>query len=790
MLKAATTRSRICSRCIRRQQQQPFRRPYSVASASPLHTYDPRDVLHTSAPGAVHDDKILRQIFDSPSFWKDFSQHSKAAYEGPNYGLFQNKYLTSPQGFEVFAQASLKRARRIVDEVRAAKTKEEYQAMVRKLDRLSDLLCRVIDLSDFVRSTHPNPEIQAAATNAHGMMYEYMNVLNVETRLAEQLRVAMKDHQAGWGEPEKMVAHILENDFEKSGIYLPKAQKQRFVALSQEIESIGFSFTDTMTPVKDYISFKANQLTGINPLLLQQFSSGWGNVTIPTVGWPSVMALQTVKNPDVRKDIYKATRTASQRTIRKLESFLKRRAELAKLVDFESYGHRALDFKMAGNPENVQTFLRNLNYRHNKAVAAQFAELQAAKSMDAQPRVSVLQPWDKDYYMAQILQKNHSKKRRPDFLHSYFSLGTVMQGLSRLFSRLYGIRLVPKETLRGETWNPDVRRLDVISETEGRVAVLYCDLFARPGKSPNPAHFTLRCSRWISDEEIDECRAEPDSLFATPEEAATDGMATSTEGKPGGIMQLPTIALICDFAVSESQKPAFLTFTEVTTLFHEMGHAIHSILGRTEFQNISGTRVASDFAELPSILMEHFAADETVLSMFARHYETDEPLPYEMVSEQLAIDQKLEAFDVNNQIILSLLDQALHSDQALHPSFNSTEIYHDLQRLYSLLPPDPKNTCWQGFFGHLYGYGGMYYSYLFDRALARRVWKTIFKSGEDGGSVSRENGERFKEHVLSVGGGRDPWDCLADAMGDERLSSGADSRSRLDLVGSWGLRGK
>src|SRR6202041_923083 len=105
--------------------------------------------------------------------------------------------------------------------------------------------------------------------------------------------------------------------------------------------------------------------------------------------------------------------------------------------------------------------------------------------------------WDKFYYTHCLVSTMDTKLRSPDFLSAYFSLGTVMQGLSRLFNRLYGIRLVPRETLPGETWNDDVRRLDVVSDTEGHIAVLYCDLFSRPGKTPNPAHFTLRCSREI-----------------------------------------------------------------------------------------------------------------------------------------------------------------------------------------------------------------------------------------------------------------------------------------------------
>lgn len=361
-----------------------------------------------------------------------------------------------------------------------------------------------------------------------------------------------------------------------------------------------------------------------------------------------------------------------------------------------------------------------------------------------------------------------------------------MQGLSRTFSRLYGIRFAPHETKPGETWNSDVRRLDVISETDGHVAVLYCDLFSRPGKSPNPAHFTLRCSREITPQEVEEAASSLSPLFSTPEESANDGMATSNSS--GVLKQLPTIALICDFATSRSnsKRPSLLSFTEVQTLFHEMGHAIHSILGRTSLQNVSGTRCATDFAELPSVLMEHFAADPSVLSLFARHYETDQPLPYEMVAEKLALDKRFEGSDTEHQILLSLVDQAYHSHLALDRSFDSTTVYHQIQNFHGVLPVDPPETSWQGFFGHLFGYGSTYYSYLFDRVLAKRIWQVVFSSGQESASIDRANGERMKEKVLKWGGGRDPWRCLAEVLDDGRVEKG--DEKAMGIVGSWGVK--
>lgn len=782
MFKSAIPRPWICSKCIRRQSQA--RRCLSIPAAQ---FAVPRPVPINNAPtGAQHDDKALRQIFDSLDIWKNFSQSSKIGNNGRNKGLFQNRYLVEARGFEDFANASLTKAKRIVNQVLNASSLDEYKLVVRMLDRLSDLLCRVIDLSDFVRATHPDTTMQAAATRAYATMFEYMNVLNTTQGLDTQLNIAMKnpDVVASWSEEELVVAEILKKDFSNSAIDLPQSQRERFVTLSQEISEVGQDFVDYMAPEKWHLTFQSSRLKGMDPLLVRQHTR-WGQVTLPTLGDSASAALCSVHDEDARREIFMASRTASSASLGRLEMLLKKRAELARLSKFDSYAHLALGDKMAKTPESVNNFLQALSTDNSSVAKIELTELLMAKSSDSGTANSVLHPWDKDYYMSQVLSMVQSRSRNADFLSSYFSVGTVMQGLSRLFTRLYGIRFVPHETLPGETWNSDVRRLDVVSETDGHVAVLYCDLFSRPGKSPNPAHFTLRCSREITNQELDEAAASPSPLFTSPEESVNDGMATSRNS--GVLKQLPTIALICDFATSSNlTQPSLLNFNEVRTLFHEMGHAIQSILGRTSLQNVSGTRCATDFAELPSVLMEHFASDSAVLALFARHYETDQPLPYQMVAERLALNKKFEGSDTENQILLSLVDQAYHSTLPLSPSFNSTQTYHSLQKEYGILPSDPEGTCWQGFFGHLYGYGGSYYSYLFDRVLAKRTWEVVFENGQGAKGVDRAAGERMKDHVLKWGGGRDPWRCMGNLLEDGRIEDG--DETAMGIVGSWGLK--
>ncbi|KAF5255077.1 hypothetical protein FANTH_292 [Fusarium anthophilum] len=783
MLSSRGNRLWICNRCVRHTTKSPQRRWNSIASAVAQIISPSTPVDHTASTN--HDDTVLRNLFDAPT-GRTFPKFSLKKSQG----LFKNRYLTSPDGFQQFAQKNLERAKNIVNKVLSASSVHEYRAVVRDLDRLSDLLCRVLDLADFVRMTHPDSRFQEAAGNAWGMVYQYMNQLNTMTGLSDQLSQALSIPEVTkvWSEEERTVALQLKLDFMKSAVNLPKASRDRFVDLSSRISEIGSAFAQGMQPARKQITLPAYKFYGLYPGIAATLKVRQ-NITLPTLSSDAIGALQSVHDEETRKEIYVAQRTASRETVMYLEAMLKLRGELAELAGFESYGHMALkDRMMAKTPASVMEFLLALRNNNTPVVQAELQELVLKKRDRLNLPDVPLQAWDKDFYMEKIRVDLRSRQRQEDQLNAFFSVGTVIQGLSRLFDRLYGIRLVLRETLPGETWHPEVKRLDVVTDKGELIAVLYCDLFHRPQKSGNPAHFTVRCSREILPEEVAEVAAVYDSSgpsFESPEMAANDGMEISSAD--GVLKQLPTIALVCDFQPSENPKePSLLSYQSVETLFHEMGHAIHSILARTSFQNVSGTRCATDFAELPSTLMEHFAADPTVLALFARHWKSDRPLPYELVAERIRLTKRFEGLETENQIILAMVDQAYHASTMRDAEFNSTAVFHDIKARFAHGPRDPPNTCWQGFFGHLHSYGSTYYSYLFDRVLAERVWRVVFKAGENGGAINRENGERLKENLLKWGGGRDPWTCLADTLQDERLAPG-DEKS-MSLVGSWGIK--
>ncbi|CAG8504765.1 2344_t:CDS:2, partial [Acaulospora morrowiae] len=450
--------------------------------------------------------------------------------------------------------------------------------------------------------------------------------------------------------------------------------------------------------------------------------------------------------------------------------------EIAKLLGMESYSQLFLMDKMAKNPENVQTFLHSLADHHRPKALADLRLLQEAKMKYTQSKkLPTIYAWDRDFYIEKVRLNSSTQSVAP--ISQYFSVGSVIQGLSKLFSRLYGISFEPADIWPGEVWHEDVRKLDVIDESEGRIGTIYCDLFSRFGKYQNAAHYTVRCSRRVDDD--DGINDIPSGI----DPADLGELATSNEGETikgrAGRYQLPVVVLVCDFGKPKNSKnPSLLSWVEVETLFHEMGHAMHSMIGRTDFHNVSGTRCPTDFVELPSILMEHFVHSPSVLSLFAKHFETRAPIPLDLIYSHRNARSKFSAMETQHQILMALLDQLYHSNLANSSTFDTTAILANLQDTVGLYPSVP-GTAWQVQFGHLYSYGATYYSYLFCRVLAGKIWQNTFEKDP----LCREAGGKFREEVLRWGGARDPWSCIGEVLKDERIMAG-DNKS-VSIVGEW-----
>ncbi|KAH9968610.1 mitochondrial intermediate peptidase [Russula dissimulans] len=711
----------------------------------------------------------FQAVFDRPP-------HRTSWSRSPT-GLFGQSSLVSPSSFQNLALATLIRAQLLTERiVRARQSRDELLKVVKNLDRLSDMLCSVIDLAELVRNAHPDPEWVRSANEAYEQLCEYMNVLNTHVGLYETLRDVLSDPSIvrTLSREAHQTALTFWRDFEKSGINLPPEQRDRFVSLSSEILVLGRQFLSEASSSRPPAAIKPSELHGLKDfglgsrLQLQSRFTQRDLLVYP--GSPQAqMIMRFAPGEEPRRKVYIAANSSAPDQIEVLEALLRTRGQLARLVGSDSFAHMALGDKMAKSPENVIQFLDTLldhtRPHARQALHALQLRKQAHLNTDTLP---IIQAWDRDYYCP-------PEPPAPPIPLPPLTLGTIFQALSRLFESLYGVILRPVELSPGEAWHSDVKKLEVVDETDGLLGWIYTDLFARRNKSSGAAHYTVRCSRRTDDDDEagDLLSAENDRQLT---ELSRDFEAGGRHRIPSGVFQLPVVVLMTEFSPpsTPSLGPAVLEWHEVLTLFHEMGHAMHSMIGRTEYQNVSGTRCATDFVELPSILMEHFLTSPRILSLFgASAAERVTDADADAVASNHHEDP-CRNIDTYGQILLAMLDQTYHSRAALDPSFGSTTALAQLHDKRGIVPYVP-GTSWQTQFGHLFGYGATYYSYIFDRAIAARVWRELFVHDP----LNRETGERYKKEVLRHGGGEDPWAMLGARGGDEQA---------MREVGRWRIQ--
>ncbi|KAI0756830.1 mitochondrial intermediate peptidase [Daedaleopsis nitida] len=725
--------------------------------------------VSTSAiqPASV-DDTDLIAFFDQP--------YAPQKLTSPT-GIFGHSSLTTPASFVALADSTLRRAQLLTERIlRARESREELFRVVKNLDRLSDMLCGVIDLAELLRNAHPDPAWIRSAEEVYEKLCEFMNVLNTNVGLYQVLRDVLSDDEVvKFLSPEAyQTALIFWRDFEKSGIDLPPAQRERFVSLSTEILVLGRQFLNETATPRPPAQIQWSELQGLKDIgmgarLRLQAKVTKRELLVYPGSLQAQMIMRSAPAEEPRRKVYMAANSSTPEQISLLERLLRARGELAQLVGKKSFAHMALGDKMAKSPENVQHFLNALSDHTRPYALRALRTLSMRKQIHlSTPPFPTIQAWDRDYYCP-------PEPPVPPHTLPPLTLGTVFLALSRLLQALYGISIRLAETMPGEVWHTDVRKLEVADERTGVLGWIYADLFARQGKPGGAAHYTVRCSRRTDDDD-----AQGDLKYAEERDhkairLSQDFDASKCFRLPGQHMtfQLPVVVLLCEFMrPTIGRGPTVLEWHDVLTLFHEMGHAMHSMIGRTEYQNVSGTRCATDFVELPSILMEHFLTSPTVLTLFDR----DSTNTLREVGDHH--DDPCRSIDTYTQILLAMIDQIYHSPSVLASQFDSTSALTKLYQARGLIPYVP-GTSWQTQFGHLFGYGATYYSYLFDRAIASRVWRRLFSRNP----LDRDIGEKYKQEVLRHGGGKDPWEMVASLLDSPELQSG--DAAAMAEVGRW-----
>ncbi|KAK7334487.1 hypothetical protein VNO80_26244 [Phaseolus coccineus] len=652
-------------------------------------------------------------------------------------GLYGFPHLKTAKGFQSFVDEAIQRSGELISYIC---TKQPAAEVMRAMDEISDTVCSVIDSAELCRHTHPNREFVEEASKASMRINEYLHYLNTNRDLYDAIKKAEREcHMLS--EEAKRGVRNLRVDFERGGINLCSEKLDRVNTLNIEMSHLCREYNENivMDPgtvdiypsscIPKNLHYLVRPINRSESLITKDLSGSRG--TLKEKGFrittdPQTLAsvLQLSSDDKVRKKVYMRGNSVPQANVDVLKRLISARHELAQIMGCNSYAEFSIKPNMALSPKVVMSFLLEMSKMVQSKTREELKLLTKFKREKCGQSDGDLRPWDETYYMT--MMKSSAYKLDASVVGSYFSLSNCIEGLKVLVQSLFGATFHSIPLAPDESWDPHVLKLSLHHPEEGDLGYLYLDLYSRKGKYPGCAHFAIKGGRRISQTEY----------------------------------QLPIVALVCNFSGSQNPLAVRLNHSEVETLFHEFGHALHSLLSRTDYQHFSGTRAVLDFAEIPSNLFEYYAWDYRVLRKFARHYSTGEEIPQKLVESMQGARDMFAATELQRQIFYALVDQTLFGEQPL-PHGDISSVVAELKREHTNFE-HVEGTHWETRFSHLLNYGAGYYSYLYAKCFAATIWKKLCQ--ED--PLSSTTGFALRTKFLQHGGAREPDALLNDLVGD------------------------
>lgn len=600
------------------------------------------------------------------------------------------------------------------------------------LDSISKHVCNVIDAAELCRCVHSNPQWRDSASHAFAVLSDYIAQLNADTNLYQSLtNVTSSPVFRTLSEEQQRFATLLKAEFERDGIHLPDSEREHVRQLQGHITQLETLFQENITNCRKFFDVPAAWVEDVMPRhVLEAYVPQSGAPGMATVSTDANLAHALGRysaNPLLRKEVFLETMTSCPENLKVLEALRNVRHESATAQGFRSYADRALRDKMAKNPETVAKFLSNLQQRIREPYHKDMETIANAKRLVEGGDSGPVEPWDLQFYTGIIKARNGFDASE---VASYFTIPNCIEGMKLLVKELFGITMKEGIMTPEETWDeksPDETEVQkyIFSSEDRELGTMYLDLHPREGKYVHAAHFTVLC-----------------------------GCAETVDAQD---FQRPVVALVCNLSSDVDNR--IVSHSEVETLFHEFGHALHSLLSRTTFQHMSGTRAAIDFVETPSHLLEHYVWDTRFLQLIAQHHLTGQVIPDAMITSLQRSRHEFKSLDMQNQILYARFDQALFGPPITDKK--STEIFAGLYR--ELGVPYADGTHWHTRFSHLVTYGAGYYGYLYSQTFASDIWVTCFAAN----SLSRASGERLWQQLLRHGGARDPQTMLTEVLGRE-----------------------
>lgn len=603
-----------------------------------------------------------------------------------------------------------------------------FENTILALENSGALLERVTTVFFNLMSAETCDEMDALAEKMMPELSEHSNNISLNPKLFSRIKqvYAQKESLKLTAE-EKQLLQKTYDGFMRNGADLSDSDKEIYRELSAELSSLTLKFAQNH--LKETNSFELvltdkNELEGLPESTVEAArhaaeEKGKKDCWMFTLQAPSyVPFMKYSAKRGLRKKLYMAyntqcTHANEYNNTEIVKRIVNIRMEMAQLLGFKDFADYVLRKRMAENSGNVYKLLNDLLDAYSPAARKEVEEVEKL-ARETEGENFILMPWDFSYYAEKLKDRKYSLN--DEELRPYFELGKVKQGVFGLATRLYGITF--KENKEIPVYHPDVQAYEVYDKDGSYLAVLYADFHPRAGK---------RSGAWMT----------------SYKEQWTDAEGNNSR---------PHVSITTNFTKPTSDRPALLTFSEVTTFLHEFGHALHGIFANTRFKSMSGTNVYWDFVELPSQIMENFATEKEFLSTFARHYVTGEPIPEELIRRIIDSSNFNAAYACLRQVSFGLLDMAWYTRTS--PFEGDVKAYEKESWTKAQTLPQPDETCMSVQFGHIMsgGYAAGYYSYKWAEVLDADAFSLFQEKGIFNSKVAQS----FRDCILSKGGTEHP----------------------------------
>ena len=592
--------------------------------------------------------------------------------------------------------------------------------------------------------------MQKIALEVSPMLTEYSNDILLNEKLFERIKaVYEKRDSLKLEEDQARILELTYRSFARNGANLPKEKKEEFRSIKKELSQLTLKFGQNVLEAtnKFFINITdSTQLAGLPEFVKEGAAAeakerkleGW----VITLQGPSYIPfMQYSENRELKEKLWKAYNSkcldgelSNQENIKKIVDL---RLKLANLLGYPTYADYVLEENMAKTPATVNSFLDDLLAKSMPFAKKDLAEIQAYAEKSGFK--GKLMPWDFSYYSEKYKSEKYSLN--DELLKPYFKLENVQAAVFALADSLYGIKFT--ENTKIPVYHPDVKIYEV-SDADGRfLSLLYLDYFPRASK---------RGGAWMT--------------------------SFRDQYSQGGVEYRPFVNMVMNFTKPTEKSPSLLTFDEVTTLLHEFGHALHGMLSEGRYPSLTGTSVARDFVELPSQIMENWAVEKDFLKSFAKHYQTGEAIPEELIQKIIDSKNFLSGYSSVRQLTYGINDMAWHSLAKM-----TDKGVIDFERAAitrTQLLPFVDSTAISPAFSHIFagGYSAGYYSYKWAEVLEADAF-ALFK---EKGIFNKEVAKSFRDNILSKGN-------LKDAAELYRTFRGRDPKPEA-LMEKLGMTGK